>query len=78
MKDRVISALVGCVVTAGFMYVTVLGNYATKTEVRQIVAVESPYVKDQKWLTEKIRSVDDRLGKLDDKLNLVLDRLPKP
>jgi hypothetical protein len=57
-------------IAAGAMWLTVAQTYVTKAEVRHMIAVESPYVQDQKWLGE-------RLSRLERKVDEVLRRLPK-
>ncbi len=71
------SALLGGSLASGVMYLAVVGSYVSKDEVRQLIAMESPYLRDQKWLTETVRSFDSRLDRMNLKIDEVLTRLPE-
>lgn len=72
----VVAALLGGGVVFATLYATTVGAYVTTGEVRQLILLESPYLRDQKWLTEAIRAFDNRLLLQDAKLNTILSRLP--
>jgi len=62
--DRLLSAALGGLMTFVAMYITVVGSYITRADVSQMISKESPYVRDQRWIAEKLTSIEKKLDRL--------------
>jgi hypothetical protein len=67
-------ACVGGLVTFGAMYVAVVGRYVSRTEVSQMILMESPYVRDAKWIERELSDLSSKMDGMDKKLDALLSR----
>lgn len=68
--------LAGGALTFIVMYLTLVGTYAPKEEIRRMIEKESPYVQDAKWISESIRTFGTKMDRLSEQMDEVLRRLP--
>lgn len=73
-REQVLPACIGGLLTFGAMYVAVVGRYVSRTEVSQMIQVESPYIRDAKWIGEKLSGLSSQMDSMNGKLDTLLDR----
>jgi hypothetical protein len=56
------------------MYVAVVGRYVDRTQVSQMIRVESPYVRDAKWIEKELSTLSSKMDSMGEKLDTLLDR----
>ena len=62
--STLVAALLSGLVTFGVMYVSVMGRYVTRSDVSTMIKVESPYVKDARWIGASLESIEDKIDML--------------
>ncbi len=72
--ERMLAACMGGLVTFGAMYAAVVGRYVSRTEVSQMIRVESPYVQDAKWIETVLSDLSNQMDSINEKLDTLLDR----
>lgn len=73
-RERVVAACVGGLITCGVMYVAVVGRYVNRVEVSQMIQVESPYIRDAKWIERELSSLSGKMDSVNEKLDTLLSR----
>lgn len=76
-SDRIVAAVIGGLVTFAAMYITVVGRYAPRDEISRMIAVESPYVRDAKWIEKELSSLSLKMDSMNKKLDLALGLDPQ-
>lgn len=71
-----LGTLAGGILTFGVMWLSMVGTYAPKDEIRRMIERESPYVQDAKWISESIRTFGTKMDRLSEQMDEVLRRLP--
>jgi hypothetical protein len=56
------------------MYVAVVGRYVNRVEVSQMIQVESPYIRDAKWIERELSSLSGKMDSVNEKLDTLLSR----
>lgn len=73
-NDRLLSAVLGALLTTGTMYVTVVSKYVTRTEISRMIQTESPYVQDKRWIENQFFSLSSQMKDVNKKLDELLSR----
>ncbi len=72
--EKLLAACVGGLITFGIMYVAVVGQYVSRTEASQMIAVESPYIRDAKWIEKELSEMSKALHEMGRKIDQLLAR----
>lgn len=64
LKGKVIVALIGTLVGIMATSIPVLASFPTKTEVRKLIEVESPYARDQRLILYRLGEIERLLKEL--------------
>jgi hypothetical protein len=72
----VIGLLAGSLLTGCTLYVTIASQFVTRVQVSEMIAKESPYVPDRKWIEEKFTALGEAVREVDRKVDLLVDGMP--